>query len=207
MSPRSPRRRRLIAWRPPDAWRLTPSLILVLVVSFFASGWILSWADERVTDVRLRAGIGEPVWFTPSQTTEVSNVRLGRTLYDLDDMTTPGVFVLAQMRLTSHDAQVDRAIKCHLFVEDREIISSVDSSLALGFPPPGFESVQDLVFEVPAEPRYLVGARLRCTPVDLLDATTNENDIDLGFTDENVQQMIDEAGSVVRVSEENRPRR
>ena len=36
MSPRSPRRRRLIAWRPPDAWRLTPSLILVLVVSFFA---------------------------------------------------------------------------------------------------------------------------------------------------------------------------
>lgn len=158
--------------------RLLRLLVAVALVTLAAAGLRLSEGDGNDFEA-VRGRLGEAVTLEDGTVT-ARDVRIGTALARDDEVyaTTPGLFVVVRLETAATGRTKMQGYDGEVLTATRRYAEYSATSTALV--PPGFRSVQDLIFEV--DPTSLADLTLDLDPGGVLVAYPEHARIHLGIT-------------------------
>jgi hypothetical protein len=160
--------------------RLVRVLVAIALVSLAAVGLRLSEGEEDFEVVR--GVLGTPVTLSDG-TVNAIEVRVGTALSREGEVfaETPGLFVLVRTEASATGPREVPGYNARALTGSRRYDALSGSNI--GNVPPGFSSIQDLVFEV--DPAALADLTLELAPAELLSGYPERARIHLGITRDN----------------------
>lgn len=182
--------------------RFKPVTVLLTVLSIVIAGAIARYRDSAITNVAVKAEVGQPVEISDGQTITVREVQLAQVATSPEGKgtrVTTGVLVAVQLELVTPGEPTWGLVMCRLrrprlMTDERGNTSDVISGetrpidASVYFPSPGVMRTVWVLIET--TPTDLAGAQFVCTPTQTLVFVSREPVFDLGLTNANTPGLL-----------------